>query len=101
MRLSWRMNGPVWRRGKAPLRLLGEVFRGCAGVVRPEGFAVLGVEVNGPQPFGLPVWAQSVDVDGEVVEAVAAWGGSGFVDEGDGHAVVGVGAPAVLVEGVA
>jgi hypothetical protein len=34
---------------------------------------VLGVKVNGPQPLGLPIWAQAVDVDREVVEAVAAW----------------------------
>ena len=62
---------------------------------------MLGVKVNGPEPFGLPIWAQAVDVDREVVEAVAAWGGTGLVDQGDGHAVVGVDAPAVLVEGLA
>jgi hypothetical protein len=51
---------------------------------------VLAVEVNGPQPFGLPIWAQAVDVNREVVEAVAARGGCGLVDQGDDHAVVGV-----------
>jgi hypothetical protein len=30
---------------------------------------VLAVEVNGPQPFGLPIRAQAVDVNREVVEA--------------------------------
>jgi len=87
--------------GKALLPLSGKVLRGCAGVFRPEGFTVLRVKVNGPQPFGLPVRAQSADVDREVVEAVAARGGAGLVDQGDGRAVVGVGAPAVLVEGLA
>ena len=62
---------------------------------------MLRVKVNGPQPFGLPVRAQSADVDREVVEAVAARGGSGLVDQRDSHAVIGIDAPAVLVEGLA
>jgi hypothetical protein len=62
---------------------------------------VLRVKVNGPQPFGLPVRAQSADVDREVVDAVAARGGSGLVDQRDSHAVVGIDALAVLVEGLA
>lgn len=62
---------------------------------------MLRVKVNGPQPFGLPVRAQSADVDREVVEAVAARGGSGLVDQRDSHAVIGIDAPAVLVDGLA
>ena len=73
---------------------------GCCWVFLPEGFAVLGVEVNGPQPFGRPVRAQTADVHGEVIELVAARRRPGFVDQRDGYAVVGIHAPAVLVEGV-
>jgi hypothetical protein len=39
--------------------LLRRVLRGCSWVFLPEGFAVLGVEVNGPQPFGRPVRPQT------------------------------------------
>jgi hypothetical protein len=54
--------------GKAPHPLSGKVLRRRAGVFRPEGFTVLRVKVNGPQPFGLPVRAQAADIDCEVVE---------------------------------
>jgi hypothetical protein len=95
------MDGPLWRRGRRRLRGQEKSFEGVPGFFAPEGLAVLGVEVNGPQPFGLPVRAQAADVDREVVETVAARGGIGLVDQRDGHAVVGVDAPAVLAEGVA
>jgi hypothetical protein len=55
----------------------------------PEGFAVLGVEVDGPQPFGRPVRSQTADVDGEVIELVAARRCPGLLDQGDGYAVTG------------
>jgi hypothetical protein len=43
---------------------------------------VLGVEVNTPDPVDLPVRAEAVDVDREVVEPVAARGGPGLMDQG-------------------
>lgn len=69
---------------------LGKVFRRRARIFLPEDFTMLGVEVNSPHPVGLPVRAQAADVDREVVESIAARGGSGFLDQGDGHPVIGV-----------
>ena len=60
---------------------------------------MLGVEVNGPQPFGRPVRPQTADVHGEVIEPVAARRRPGLVDQADGHAVIGVDATAVLMKG--
>jgi hypothetical protein len=60
---------------------------------------VLGVEVNGPDPVHLPVRAKTADVHREIIEPVATGRLSGLVDQGDGHAVIGVDATAVLVKG--
>ena len=60
---------------------------------------MLGVEVNGPAAVHLPVRAKTEGVYREVVELVATGRCSGLVDQADSHAVIGVDATAVLVEG--
>jgi hypothetical protein len=70
-------------------------------VFLPEGFTVLSIEVNGPDPVRLPVRAKTEGVYREVVKPVATGRRSGLVDQADGHAVIGVDAMAVLVKGVA
>jgi len=61
---------------------------------------VLGVEVNGPDPVHLPVRTTTADVHRAVIEPIATGRLSGLMDQGDGDAVIGVDATAVLVEGV-
>ena len=60
---------------------------------------MLGVEVNSPDPVRLPVRAKTEGIYRQVVEPVAAGRCSGFVDQADGRAVIGIDAAAVLVEG--
>ena len=74
-------------------------MRVCRGFP-PEGFTVLGIEINRPDPVHLPVRAEAEGVYREVVEPVATGRCSGFMDQADGRAVIGVDAMAVLVKGV-
>jgi hypothetical protein len=74
---------PPWRQAQVPGYLPGLVQDDA---VRHEPC----IDVAGH------VRAEPADVDREVIEPVAARRGSGLVDQGDGHPVIGVDAPAVF-----